>query len=163
MTSTYLSPLAGRGRIASAMRSIVRCNPGEGRHRTHLCSEFAEAGPSPQPSPREERGEGEVIDRHRLKLNPSCSDDRFSPRLERHKGKRGRENVRAGGDQKHAPPLPGGLLNVNWRAAPDEQPGLAASFFWRGLPVDVVVAAGGRPDRKASDWPMKSARSKSGC
>src|SRR6267378_738618 len=40
------------------------------------------------------------------------SNDRFSPRLERHKGKRGRENVRAGGDQKHARPLPGGLLNV---------------------------------------------------
>jgi hypothetical protein len=25
------------------------------------------------PSPREERGEGEVIDRHRLNLNSSCS------------------------------------------------------------------------------------------
>jgi hypothetical protein len=32
---------------------------------------------------------------------------------------------------------------------------LAANFFWRGLPVDVVVAAGRRPDRKASDWLMK--------
>src|SRR5260370_8950273 len=28
--SSHLAPLAGRGRIASAMQSIVRCNPGEG-------------------------------------------------------------------------------------------------------------------------------------
>jgi hypothetical protein len=29
---------------------------------------------------------------------------------------------------------------------------LAANFFWNGLPVDVVVAAGNRPKRKALDW-----------
>jgi hypothetical protein len=31
---------------------------------------------------------------------------------------------------------------------------LAANFFWRGLPVDVAVAAGGRPRKKALDWLM---------
>src|SRR5229473_4039664 len=42
----YLAPLAGRGRIASAMRSIVRCNPGEGAIRE---SEPVESPPlSPQ-------------------------------------------------------------------------------------------------------------------
>ena len=29
---------------------------------------------------------------------------------------------------------------------------LAANFFWRGLPVDVVVAAGERPKTKALEW-----------
>jgi hypothetical protein len=29
---------------------------------------------------------------------------------------------------------------------------LAANFFWRGLPVDVVVSAGDRPKKKALDW-----------
>jgi len=32
---------------------------------------------------------------------------------------------------------------------------LAANFLWRGLPVDVVVAAGDRPKQKALDWLMK--------
>ncbi len=32
---------------------------------------------------------------------------------------------------------------------------LAANFFWRGLPVDVVVPAGDRPKRKALDWLMR--------
>jgi hypothetical protein len=32
---------------------------------------------------------------------------------------------------------------------------LAANFVWRGLPVDVVVAAGARPKKKALDWLMK--------
>ena len=32
---------------------------------------------------------------------------------------------------------------------------LAANFIWRGLPVDVVVAAGERPRKKALDWLMK--------
>ena len=31
---------------------------------------------------------------------------------------------------------------------------LAANFIWRGLPVDVAVAAGERPKRKALDWLM---------
>ncbi len=29
---------------------------------------------------------------------------------------------------------------------------LAANFIWRGLPVDVLVAAGQRPKTKALDW-----------
>jgi hypothetical protein len=32
---------------------------------------------------------------------------------------------------------------------------LAANFIWHGLPVDVVVAAGDRPKKKALDWLMK--------
>ena len=40
------APLAGRGRIASAMRSIVRCNPGEGDSRR---VELAERAPHPNP------------------------------------------------------------------------------------------------------------------
>lgn len=32
---------------------------------------------------------------------------------------------------------------------------LAANFFWRGLPVDVVVAAGQRPKKKALGWLLK--------
>jgi hypothetical protein len=32
---------------------------------------------------------------------------------------------------------------------------LAANFFWHGLPVDVIVAAGVRPRKKALDWLMK--------
>ena len=32
---------------------------------------------------------------------------------------------------------------------------LAANFIWQGLPVDVVVAVGGRPKSKALDWLMK--------
>ena len=32
---------------------------------------------------------------------------------------------------------------------------LAANFVWHGLPVDVVVAVGDRPKRKALDWLMK--------
>ena len=32
---------------------------------------------------------------------------------------------------------------------------LAANFVWRGLPVDVLVAVGDRPRRKALDWMMK--------
>jgi len=32
---------------------------------------------------------------------------------------------------------------------------LAANFLWHGLPVDVVVAAGHRPKKKALDWLMK--------
>jgi len=31
---------------------------------------------------------------------------------------------------------------------------LAANFFWRGLPVDVLVTAGDRPKKKALDWLM---------
>src|SRR5712664_1861887 len=58
-------------RPACGERSDCEAIRVRGSHRTHLCSEFAEAGPSPQPSPREERGEGEVIDRHRLNLNAS--------------------------------------------------------------------------------------------
>jgi transposase len=51
------------GRIADAIR--VRGSLG-----AHRCSEFAEA--APQPSPREERGEGQVIDcRCYLNLNSS--------------------------------------------------------------------------------------------
>src|SRR5258708_28536025 len=48
--------LAGRGRIASEMRSTVRCNPGEGFLRETKC---VETPPSPRPSPRK-RGEGEA-------------------------------------------------------------------------------------------------------
>ena len=29
---------------------------------------------------------------------------------------------------------------------------LAANFVWRGLPVDVLVAVGERPKKKALDW-----------
>ena len=29
---------------------------------------------------------------------------------------------------------------------------LAANFFWRGLPVDVVVPVGKQPKQKALDW-----------
>ena len=32
---------------------------------------------------------------------------------------------------------------------------LAADFVWRGLSVDVVVAAGQRPKRKALQWLME--------
>ena len=32
---------------------------------------------------------------------------------------------------------------------------LAANFFWRGLPVDVLVPAGEAPKKKALDWLMK--------
>jgi hypothetical protein len=32
---------------------------------------------------------------------------------------------------------------------------LAANFFWRGLPVDVLVPAGEGPKKKALDWLMK--------
>ena len=32
---------------------------------------------------------------------------------------------------------------------------LAANFVWHGVPVDVVVAAGRRPRKKALDWLMK--------
>ncbi|MGA7807455.1 hypothetical protein [Bradyrhizobium sp.] len=32
---------------------------------------------------------------------------------------------------------------------------LAANFMWHGLPVDVLVAAGTRPKKKALDWLMK--------
>jgi hypothetical protein len=32
---------------------------------------------------------------------------------------------------------------------------LAANFFWRGLPVDVLVAAEAGPKKKALDWLMK--------
>jgi hypothetical protein len=32
---------------------------------------------------------------------------------------------------------------------------LVANFVWRGLPVDVAVAAGARPRKKALDWLMK--------
>jgi hypothetical protein len=32
---------------------------------------------------------------------------------------------------------------------------LAANFFWRGLPVDVLVPAGDAPRKKALDWMMK--------
>ncbi len=32
---------------------------------------------------------------------------------------------------------------------------LAANFVWHGVPVDVVVAAGDRPRKKALDWLMK--------
>ena len=32
---------------------------------------------------------------------------------------------------------------------------LAANFIWHGLPVDVVVAAGDRPKRKALEWLTK--------
>src|SRR6266404_347226 len=39
-------------------------------------------------------------------------NNRFSPRLEHHQGKRGRKNICAGGDQKHGSPLPRGLLKV---------------------------------------------------
>ncbi len=37
---------------------------------------------------------------------------------------------------------------------------LAANFTWHGLPVDVVVAAGTRPKRKALDWLIKFASEK---
>jgi len=29
---------------------------------------------------------------------------------------------------------------------------LAANFAWQGLPVDVIVAVGDRPKKKALDW-----------
>ena len=32
---------------------------------------------------------------------------------------------------------------------------LAANFMWHGLPVDVLVAAGARPKKKALDWLIK--------
>src|SRR5258708_2702729 len=59
----HLAPLAGRGRIASAMptgRANARPMTGSassgairvrGSHRAHLCSEFAEAAPHPNPLP----------------------------------------------------------------------------------------------------------------
>jgi hypothetical protein len=37
---------------------------------------------------------------------------------------------------------------------------LAALFNWHDLPVDVLVAAGARPKRKALDWMMKFASEK---
>ena len=40
---------------------------------------------------------------------------------------------------------------------------LAANFVWRGLPVDVVVAVGDQPKRKALDWIMKFSSEKSDC
>ena len=48
--ATSLAPLAGRGRIASQDAIRVREYRSDGRHRTSVC-------PSPQPSPRKERGE----------------------------------------------------------------------------------------------------------
>src|SRR6266446_575428 len=57
-----------RPMTGSASSGAIRVR---GSRRTHLCSEFAETGPSPQPSPREERGEGEVV--RRLDLNSSRS------------------------------------------------------------------------------------------
>ena len=53
--AAYLSPHAGRGRIVPAMRSIVRCDPGEGRLRE---SEIVERPPHPVPLPA--RGEREI-------------------------------------------------------------------------------------------------------
>ena len=38
---------------------------------------------------------------------------------------------------------------------------LAANFIWRGLPVDVVVAAGERSRKKALEWLMKFSSEKS--
>ena len=32
---------------------------------------------------------------------------------------------------------------------------LAANFIWHGMPVDVLVAAGERPKKKALDWMMR--------
>jgi hypothetical protein len=79
MTFSYLSPLAGRGRIASAMRSIVRCNPGEGDYpRVQLCGD----SPSPRPSKSElrssrprKRGEGEVVGRFNLNTSRSSTNN----------------------------------------------------------------------------------------
>src|SRR4051812_26708510 len=45
-----LAPLAGRGRIASAMRSIVRCDPGEGVLLSRR-AQLAERAPHPNPLP----------------------------------------------------------------------------------------------------------------
>lgn len=40
---------------------------------------------------------------------------------------------------------------------------LAANFVWHGLPVDVVVAAGERPKKKALDWLMKFSTERRRC
>ena len=41
---------------------------------------------------------------------------------------------------------------------------LAANFIWRGWPVDVVVAVGDRPKKKALEWLHEVQRGKrSGC
>src|SRR3954471_6641190 len=44
-----LAPLAGRGRIASAMRSIVRCDPGEGVQVYQPSAVLAVRAPHPDP------------------------------------------------------------------------------------------------------------------
>ena len=40
---------------------------------------------------------------------------------------------------------------------------LAANFDWHGLPVDVAVAAGTRPKKKALDWLMQFCASRKRC
>jgi hypothetical protein len=40
---------------------------------------------------------------------------------------------------------------------------LAANFVWHGLPVDVAVAAGDRPKKKALDWLMKFSSERRRC
>jgi hypothetical protein len=40
---------------------------------------------------------------------------------------------------------------------------LAANFVWHGLPVDVAVAAGARPKKKALDWLMQFSAKRRRC
>src|SRR5438034_6591881 len=72
--------LRGEVGLLRAMQSIVRSNPGEGEAPRTSMFGICGSSPSPQPSkselrssrPREERGEGDVIDgRCRLNLNSS--------------------------------------------------------------------------------------------
>jgi hypothetical protein len=40
---------------------------------------------------------------------------------------------------------------------------LAANFVWQGLPVDIAVAAGARPKKKALDWLMRFSAERRRC
>src|SRR6267154_5197124 len=85
--SLYLAPLAGRGRIASAMRSIVRCNPGEGVqvYRLTTCSRKEPLTPTFSPQARGEGIGAVLLLRHRLFRNlPFLAvEDRDVQRLHR--------------------------------------------------------------------------------
>src|SRR5256885_8509517 len=62
----HLAPLAGRGRIASAMRSIVRCDPGEGVQVYQSSEVLVDRTPHPGPLPVKNGGEGEQSSLYRL-------------------------------------------------------------------------------------------------
>src|SRR5256885_16909023 len=67
----HLAPLAGRGRIASAMRSIVRCDPGEGVQVYQSSEVLVDRTPHPGPLPVKNGGEGEQSSLYRLR-NAKC-------------------------------------------------------------------------------------------